>query len=98
MVLKNSDDTLTILDYKTNRVNANTIDAVANQYILQLQWYALALQEEFSSKVEEAHLYFTRLPKIWPVNLAEEDLNQAKTQLLELSKTIETGKNKSDFI
>jgi ATP-dependent helicase/nuclease subunit A len=98
LVLKNSDDTLTILDYKTNRVNANTIDAVANQYILQLQWYALALQEEFSSKVEEAHLYFTRLPKIWPVNLAEEDLNQAKTQLLELSKTIETGKNKSDFI
>lgn len=51
---------ITVLDFKTDRVTANTLEAVAAQYRIQVQTYAKALSRIFQKEVISSQLYFFR--------------------------------------
>ena len=54
------DESLTLIDFKTDYVTPETIERVAAQYRIQLQTYAMALSAMLGSNVEHAVLYFLR--------------------------------------
>jgi ATP-dependent helicase/nuclease subunit A len=58
------DDGLTVIDYKTDRVDETTIDARADLYRQQLRLYAEALEAISQQKVKAAKLVFLHARKI----------------------------------
>ena len=60
-------DGITVLDFKTDRVTPDTVDAVAMQYKLQVQTYAKALSRIFQKEVVSSQLYFFRINQFVPV-------------------------------
>ena len=61
------DDGITIVDFKTDRVTAETIDEVAEKYRQQVKAYVYALERIFERPVKNAYLYFFRLGRFYPV-------------------------------
>ena len=55
------DDGIVLVDFKTDYVTEETIDAVASGYRQQVQTYADALRSIYQKEVKEAYLYFFRL-------------------------------------
>ena len=60
-------DGITVLDFKTDRVTPDTVDAVALLYKLQVQTYAKALSRIFQKEVVSSQLYFFRINQFVPV-------------------------------
>ena len=54
-------DGITVLDFKTDRVTSDTVEAVAESYKIQVQTYARALSKIFQKKVISSQLYFFRI-------------------------------------
>ena len=54
-------DGITIIDFKTDRVTADTVNSVAQQYAKQVQTYCYAMERIFQKPVKEAFLYFFRI-------------------------------------
>ena len=54
------DDGITVVDFKTDRVTDDSVDAVAEGYRPQVEAYAEALSRIFQKKVKRACLYFFR--------------------------------------
>ena len=55
------EDGITILDFKTDRVSENTVDAAAAEYSLQVRTYAEALSRIYEKPILAKKLYFFRL-------------------------------------
>ena len=51
-------DGITVLDFKTDHVTDETVDAVAEQYRMQVTAYADALSRIYCQKIKSAQLYF----------------------------------------
>jgi CRISPR/Cas system-associated exonuclease Cas4 (RecB family) len=58
-----------LVDYKTDRVTAAEAPARAEQYVLQLRLYALALERLTGRMPDEAYVYFLRPNTAVPVDL-----------------------------
>ena len=54
-----SDNKVIIVDYKTNRPSAKTIDDVPIQYINQMKHYKLLLKKIYPNKTVETYLLWT---------------------------------------
>ena len=54
-------DGITIIDFKTDRVTEETVDATADRYRLQVQTYADALSRIYEMPVKRKMLYFFSL-------------------------------------
>ena len=57
------EDSITIIDYKTDHVTEDTISAVAERYRPQVQSYAEAMCKVFAKPVREAMLYFFHMSR-----------------------------------
>ena len=57
------DDGITLVDFKTDYVTEETVDAAAERYRPQVEAYADALSRIFETRVKEKLLYFFRLNK-----------------------------------
>ena len=55
------DDGITIIDFKTDYVTEETVDALVERYRIQVQTYAQAMSRIYKKPVKEAYLYFFRL-------------------------------------
>ena len=55
------EDGVTILDFKTDRVDEANLDAAVRRYALQVQTYADALSRIYELPVKQTLLYFFRL-------------------------------------
>ena len=53
-------DGITVLDFKTDRVTSDTVEAVAESYQIQVKTYARALSKIFQKEVISSQLYFFR--------------------------------------
>ena len=62
------DDGIIIVDFKTDKVNEDTLDSVAQNYFLQVQSYAKALSEIYHMPVKKSLLYFFRMGKFIEVS------------------------------
>lgn len=60
---------ITVLDFKTDRVTPQTIQSVADSYMVQVQTYARALSKIFQKNVISSQLYFFRANAFIPVQL-----------------------------
>ncbi len=60
---KTTDGTWAILDYKTDRVNRNTLETRAASYRIQMAVYALLVNRHFNQEDVEATIVFLRLPE-----------------------------------
>ena len=56
-------DGITILDFKTDHVTEDTLDAVVRRYLPQLQTYAEALRRIYEMPIKAKYLYFFRLER-----------------------------------
>lgn len=54
-----SDNKVIIVDYKTNRPSAKTIDDVPSQYINQMKYYKLLMERIYPNKIIETYLLWT---------------------------------------
>ena len=54
---------ITVIDFKTDRVNEDTVDTVLEEYRLQVETYAEALSQIFEKPVLAKKLYFFRLKR-----------------------------------
>ena len=95
-VLLNSDGTLTVIDFKTNRVSRG-VKQVAKRYELQLQLYALAAARLFNRPVREAVLYFLRADQSVLCPVDEASLLQATQTAAAMAHQIEAGRTMVDF-
>ena len=66
---------LTVVDYKTDYVTADTLDAKAAEYAPQIRVYAMALERLLGYPVREGVLYFLRLGREARVTLTTEGTN-----------------------
>ena len=57
-------DGITILDFKTDRVTEETLDAAVGRYLPQLQTYGEALSRIYEMPVKAMYLYFFRLDRL----------------------------------
>ena len=55
------DDGILLLDFKTDKVTEQTLDAASESYRAQVCAYADALEEIFERQVSDAYLYFFRI-------------------------------------
>ncbi len=55
------EDGITVIDFKTDRVTAETVDEIAAGYRLQVITYTQALERIYKRPVKESYLYFVRL-------------------------------------
>ena len=55
------EDGITVVDFKTDRVTEETLDAAARRYAPQVQTYAEALSRIYEMQVKGKYLYFFRL-------------------------------------
>ena len=60
-------DGLTIIDFKTDRVTENTVDAAGERYRTQVETYAEAMSRIFEMPVKAKKLYFFRLKRFLDV-------------------------------
>ncbi len=61
------DDGITIIDFKTDYVTEETVEALAERYRVQVQTYAQAMSRIYQKPVKEANLYFFRLSRFLQV-------------------------------
>jgi ATP-dependent helicase/nuclease subunit A len=64
------EDGITVLDFKTDSVTEETLEAAVERYRPQVQAYADAMERIFQRKVKRALLYFFRLNKFVEVEAA----------------------------
>ncbi|MQG89412.1 MAG: hypothetical protein FI700_01400 [SAR202 cluster bacterium] len=82
LIIQNDDDTVTIVDYKTDQVEGEILQERAKGYEPQLAGYALAL-EKLDMKVREAVLVFaTGGANNTAVEYCVQDLEAAKTDVM----------------
>ena len=62
------DDNLILLDYKTDYVEQEKEDTLAEKYKVQLKLYKNALEEALKRKVDEVYIYSTYLDKLIKIN------------------------------
>ena len=60
-------DGITILDFKTDRISEDTLEAVAARYSTQLETYASALSRIYEMPVKAKYLYFFRMNRFYKV-------------------------------
>ena len=51
-------DGITVIDFKTDRVNYENLNTIAQGYYSQVQAYANALSKIFNAPIKNAYLYF----------------------------------------
>ena len=67
------DGELVVLDFKTDRVNEQTIHKKAQMYSTQLYTYTDALQKITGKHVKEQYIYFFALDRAYPIDLNSSD-------------------------
>ena len=61
------EDGITVVDFKTDRVTVETVDAAARRYAPQVQTYGDALSRIYEMPVKASYLYFFRMEGFWKV-------------------------------
>lgn len=77
------DDSIMIVDYKTNRNVPEGLDGIAEAYLLQLASYRLALAEIYPGRTIKTALLWTRVPVL--LEVPAEKIAAAEQRLWELS-------------
>lgn len=62
------DDGIEIIDFKTDRVTADTFEAVADGYIKQIKAYAYAMSKIYRRPIKKAMLYFFAINRFVEIN------------------------------
>ncbi len=62
------EDGITIIDFKTDRVSAETVAAAAGRYRPQVETYGDALSRIYEMPVKASYLYFFRLNQLWELS------------------------------
>ena len=65
------DDGITIVDFKTDHVNPDSLDASVRGYSPQVQAYAYALEKIYKKPVKKVFLYYFRLGQLIPVEISK---------------------------
>ena len=92
-----------LYDYKTNQVKdidgdfSESIAIIKENYRLQLQWYALAIEKLLNKPVVSAQLVLVRINQVIEIPLSPEVLNSAHKEALSLALSMETGQNIADY-
>ena len=60
-------DGITVVDYKTDAIHEDNVDALIRQYSMQVKTYAQVLSEIYERKVKASYLYFFRSNLLVPV-------------------------------
>lgn len=61
------DDSITIIDFKTDYVTEQTLPELVDHYRIQVQTYAQAMSRIYQKPIKAAYLYFFRLNRFVPV-------------------------------
>ena len=62
-------DGIILIDFKTDRVNENSIDMISRGYISQVQAYANALSRIYQLPIKSAWLYFFSMNQFVPISV-----------------------------
>jgi ATP-dependent helicase/nuclease subunit A len=81
-VIRQSDGTAKVIDFKTNRVAKGQLAQTVEKYEVQLQLYALVVQRLLGWPVEQAVLYFTALGRTEEVDVSPARLAALEERLL----------------
>jgi len=111
LLTEDAQGNLHILDYKTNQVPEdpklakNKIAELSESYRLQLQWYAIAVEQLLEKPVASAQLALVRanhkngnISVMSEISCLPSALEQAKIEAQNLAMQMETGKCLSDYI
>lgn len=91
------DETLGVIDYKTDQMTAENTQQKAAHYRLQLAGYALAARAVFGLPVRDMRLYFVRTARTMPIDAGEEALSIAERELQEIAGFIRSHSDESDY-
>ncbi|MPM99276.1 ATP-dependent helicase/nuclease subunit A [bioreactor metagenome] len=103
LLLEDENGAYHLYDYKTNQVKdidgdfSESIAIIKENYRLQLQWYALAIEKLLNKPVVSAQLVLVRINQIIEIPLSPEELNSAHKEALSLALSMETGQNIADY-
>ena len=81
LVLRGRDGSLTIVDYKTSRIDASGVEEKAADYELQLRIYALAVRDIFGRAPGRACLHFLHPDVVREVDVSAAALEEAEKSI-----------------
>jgi ATP-dependent helicase/nuclease subunit A len=71
-----------LVDWKTNDVEADEVDRLANDYLPQLQLYAIAVREQWGIPLDQVSLFFLKPDREVTFTVDEQWLAEAEQRLL----------------
>ncbi|MGH8651624.1 MAG: UvrD-helicase domain-containing protein [Gammaproteobacteria bacterium] len=87
-LLVDEDGAATVVDFKTNRITAEQVEAAAQEYELQMKIYALAVKRVMKLSPVRAELYFLKPEIRFEVNQQRLDESLTAQELDELSQQV----------
>ncbi|MGF7086258.1 ATP-dependent helicase/nuclease subunit A [Kroppenstedtia sanguinis] len=86
-----------LVDYKTNDISEERVEEVAQEYLPQLQLYALAAREEWGIQAGRAILFFLKPNRCVEYQTDPEWMEQAEKTLREAAYLLQQGQEMQDF-
>ncbi|PTX64426.1 ATP-dependent helicase/nuclease subunit A [Melghirimyces profundicolus] len=86
-----------LVDYKTNGIRAEEVEATAREYLPQMQLYVLAAREKWGRQVSRATLFFLHPGKEFSWEVDDEWVRQAEEHLAETSRLFLRGQGIEDY-
>jgi len=81
LLIENSDNTLTIIDFKSDRIGVKPDEVLLKKYSAQLDFYAFILERCSKRKVREQALYFIRNGLLITKTITESVLDEAEQNI-----------------
>ena len=91
------DGTIGIIDYKTDQVDANNLEALKRKYRVQVGIYALAAETILRQPVREALLYFTRINQLISMEFGPQELEKILEEVRRIASHIRTKQTEEDY-
>ncbi|HQC63418.1 MAG TPA: PD-(D/E)XK nuclease family protein, partial [Candidatus Marinimicrobia bacterium] len=81
LLIENNDNTLTIIDFKSDRIAEKPDEVLLKKYSTQLDFYAFILERCSKRKVREQALYFIRNGLLITKTITESIVNDAEKNI-----------------
>jgi len=81
LLIENNDNTLTIIDFKSDRIAEKPDEVLLKKYSTQLDFYAFILERSSGRKVREQALYFIRNGLLITKTITESVLDEAEQNI-----------------
>lgn len=86
-----------LVDYKTNDISEERVEEVAQEYLPQLQLYALAVREEWGIEAGRAILFFLKPGRCVEYRMDREWIKRAEETLRDSARLLQQGEQMEDF-